>query len=192
MKRLILSALAASALITAIAPTLASAAAPWTPINARQSSLDQRIDLGVRNGALTQAEAVTLRAEFRRIAALEATYRSNGLSAAEQADLNRRMNLLSARVYINKHDAQTQAGWQSINARQAVLYARIEQGVKNGALTRAESLSLRSEFLRIAALEATYRRSGGGLTAAERSDLDRRMDVLQAEVFINKHDLQHR
>ena len=36
------------------------------------------------------------------------------------------------------------APWQSINQRQAALDARIDQGVRNGALTRPEAVQLRA------------------------------------------------
>lgn len=79
-------------------------------------------------------------------------------------------------------------GWQNINARQARLDARIDQGVRSGALSRREAVSLRAEFNSLVRLEAQYRRSRPGLTIAERRDLDRRFDVLAAKIRIEKHD----
>lgn len=84
--------------------------------------------------------------------------------------------------------APYQAGWQNINARQAKLEARIDQGIRSGALSRREAASLRSEFRSIERLEAQYRRSRPGLTMAERRDLDRRFDRLSAKIRIEKHD----
>jgi len=82
--------------------------------------------------------------------------------------------------------------WQSINARQRTLDQRIDQGVRNGTLTRAEAVRLRAEFRQIAYLEARYRRTGGGLNAWERSDLDRRFDRLSARIRYERHDQQYR
>jgi hypothetical protein len=79
-------------------------------------------------------------------------------------------------------------GWQTINGRQANLNARINQGIRSGALTRSEAARLRSEFSALARLEANYRRSRPGLTLAERRDLDRRFDALSARIRIEKHD----
>ena len=84
-------------------PSVASAQA-WQPINQRQASLDRRIDMGVRNGALTRPEAARLRGEFRQIARLEYRYRAGGLNAWERRDLNRRFDVLSAKVRWEKHD----------------------------------------------------------------------------------------
>lgn len=81
-----------------------------------------------------------------------------------------------------------QSGWQNINARQARLDARIDQGVRSGALSRREATRLRNEFRALARLETQYRRSGRGLTVAERRDLDRRFDRLSAQIRVEKRD----
>lgn len=80
--------------------------------------------------------------------------------------------------------------WQSINARQAGLDRRIDQGVRSGQLSRREATRLRGEFNGLLRLEANYRR--GGLTAWERNDLDRRFDRLSAQVRNERHDRDNR
>ena len=85
-----------------------------------------------------------------------------------------------------------QAGWQNINARQARLDARINQGIRSGALSRSEAARLRNEYRQLVRLEARYRASRPGLTMAERRDLDRRFDALSARIRIEKHDRNHR
>lgn len=80
--------------------------------------------------------------------------------------------------------------WQSINARQANLDRRIDQGVRNGQISRRESTRLRGEFNSLLRLEANYRR--GGLTAWERQDLDRRFDRLSAQIRNERNDRDHR
>ena len=80
--------------------------------------------------------------------------------------------------------------WQSINARQANLDRRIDQGVRNGQISRREAVRLRGEFSSILRLEANYRR--GGLTAWERQDLDRRFDRLSAQVRSERRDYDNR
>lgn len=196
MNRTLLAAAALGALAIG-APALAQPA-QWQNIDSRQAQLDQRIDVGVRNGSLTRDEAVRLRGEFRMIADLERNYRAGGLNMRERADLDRRFDLLSARIQYERADNQDRRGpgwnngrgpgWNndnnrggaSINARQAVLDRRIDMGLRNGSLTRAEGARLRTEFRTIANLEARYRVNG--LNVAERRDLDRRFDVLQARL----------
>lgn len=70
----------------------------WQPINQRQRQLDNRIDRGIRSGALDRREAYRLRAEFSQIAAMEQRYRRNGLSIQERRNLDRRFDRLDARL----------------------------------------------------------------------------------------------
>lgn len=83
------------------------------------------------------------------------------------------------------------APWQNINQRQAQLDRRIDQGVRNGSLTRYEATRLRTEFRQIAQLEVRYRRTGG-LQGWERADLDRRFDVLSRKIRFERHDRDDR
>jgi len=76
--------------------------------------------------------------------------------------------------------------WVSINQRQRQLDRRIDQGVRNGQLTRREAQSLRREFNQLARLEAQYRRNG--LSRWERQDLDRRFDALEARIRYERRD----
>ena len=84
------------------------------------------------------------------------------------------------------------APWQNINQRQAQIEARINQGIRTGALDRREAYRLRAEFRAIAQLETRYRMSRPGLTPAEYRDLDRRLDSLSRMVQLQKHDRQGR
>jgi opacity protein-like surface antigen len=165
----------------------ANAQAAWQPINQRQANLEQRIDVGVRNGQLTRAEADSLRAEFRSLSALEARYRATGgLDNRERADLDSRFTSLSLRIRDERSDRQG-ANWTSINQRQAQLEQRIDIGLRNGRLTRAEADRLRAEFRSIAAIEARYRATGG-LDNRERADLDARFNALSARIRLQAND----
>jgi hypothetical protein len=82
--------------------------------------------------------------------------------------------------------------WQNINARQNRIEARINQGIRSGALSRREAVQLRARFRAIASLEARYRASRPGLTMAERRDLDRRFDALERSIRVQKNDRDHR
>jgi hypothetical protein len=79
------------------------------------------------------------------------------------------------------------APWQTINQRQANLEHRIDQGVRNGSLTRSEALRLRGEFRSLSRLEASYRQSNG-LSMRERADLDARFDRLSRQIRAERHD----
>lgn len=166
----------------------AASAQGWMSINQRQANLDARIDAGVRSGDLTRREAVKLRGDFRAVSNLEATYRRNGLSNWERADLDRRFDALSSRIRFERHDRDDRRGdgWMNINQRQANLDRRIDQGIRTGKITRAEAYRLRADFQTIARLENRYR--ANGLSNWERADLDRRFDTLSARIRIEAND----
>jgi hypothetical protein len=82
--------------------------------------------------------------------------------------------------------------WTSINERQANLDQRIDNGVRNGDLTRAEADVLRADFNRLAHMEVDYRTSAPGLTLAETQDLDRRFDALSQRIRVERADTERR
>lgn len=86
--------------------------------------------------------------------------------------------------------AQRYGNWQTINQRQDNLYRRIEQGVRNGTLTRGEANRLRSRFVELDRLESRYRRNG--LSSWERRDLDQRFDALSRQIRWERNDRQDR
>ncbi|HEX8301994.1 hypothetical protein [Sphingomonas sp.] len=89
--------------------------------------------------------------------------------------------------------AHAQGGaWQNINARQNRIENRINQGIRSGALTRGEAIRLRAQFRELGRIEARYRASRPGLTMAERRDLDRRFDMLERSIRVQKHDRDDR
>lgn len=189
MKKLLATAVAATALMIA-APASAQS---WQNINDRQERLDERIDRGVQNGSLTRREASQLRAEFQEIVRIERAYRmSNGLSARERDDLDRRFDALSARIRWDRNDNQDRGdrGWQNINQRQRALDARIDAGLRDRSLSRTEAYRLRAEFQQIARLEQDYRRNG--LSQTERRDLDRRFDRLSYRIEAERRDRDNR
>ena len=106
MKKLTLFA-AGLGLLAAALPTTAQAQ-PWQSVNQRQDNLYNRIDQGVRSGALNRPEARRLRAQFVGLNRLEADYRRSrpGLTLAERRDLDRRFDALSQRIRLQKHDRQ--------------------------------------------------------------------------------------
>ena len=104
MKKYLTLALSAAAVL---AIPGAGHAQAYQSINQRQANQLQRIDQGVRTGALTRPEANGLRAEFRQLNRLEQRYRdSNGLSRGERNELNSRFDALSRRIRTQKNDRQ--------------------------------------------------------------------------------------
>lgn len=82
------------------------------------------------------------------------------------------------------------APFGDINGRQVELNGRIDQGVRDGSLTRTEALNLRAQSRQIASLERRYRYNG--LAMWERRDLDRRLDQLAQNIRFERRDSEHR
>lgn len=77
-------------------------------------------------------------------------------------------------------------GANNINAHQAKIEQRINQGVRSHKLTQREASQLRVQVRQIAHLESRYRVNG--LQNWERQDLDRRLDRLGAQVTAQIND----
>jgi hypothetical protein len=76
----------------------------------------------------------------------------------------------------------------SIHDKETRISYRIDQGVRDGGLTRREAYNLRAQLGRIEGIERNYRTSDGRLDGRERADVERRLDDLSARVFANRHD----
>ena len=103
MKKIVLGLAAAATLVGVAGP---ASAAPWQSVNQQQARLDQRIDQGVRSGALTRNEAQRLRARFVQIQRLEQQYRRGGLTVRERRDLEQRLANLQRSIRVQKRDRQ--------------------------------------------------------------------------------------
>lgn len=104
MKKIVLA-------LTATAAALVGVAGPaqaqfWQSINQRQANLYQRIDQGIRTGALNRNEAMRLRSRFATLQQLERQYRRGGLTLSERRELDRRFDALSRSIRHQKHDRQ--------------------------------------------------------------------------------------
>ena len=85
--------------------------ARWENLNQRQAQFQQRLDTAVRDGRVTPRQAMSLRSEFRSIAALEQQYRRGGLTARERADLDRRLDGLQANFRASVNTTQYGYGY---------------------------------------------------------------------------------
>ena len=78
-----------------------------------------------------------------------------------------------------------------INRREHNQRERIEQGVKSGELTRAETKRLAKEEARIRAVEKRDK-ADGKITPREALKLDRMLDKTSRDIYKQKHDNQER
>lgn len=84
------------------------------------------------------------------------------------------------------------AAAQNVGTREHRQQGRIYQGARSGQLTRHEAYRLERQQARIDRSAARDRRSGGGLSAAERHRLAYRQDRASAAIYRQKHDGQMR
>lgn len=78
-----------------------------------------------------------------------------------------------------------------VDYRQARQADRIEQGLRNGSLTRHEAARLKAEQERIAALERQAERDGR-LTREERARLNAAQNHASRNIYSEKHDYESR
>ena len=86
----------------------------------------------------------------------------------------------------DRYERDNRGGWQSISQRKYQLERRIDNGLRNGSLSRREAGRLRAELNQLVRLE--YSSQGGGLSARGRMELDRRYDQLARQVREERRD----
>jgi hypothetical protein len=103
MKRILISLLAAGALVGAVSPAIAQGPWPsdWRPLAERQDDIARRIDNGVASGALTDLQARDLRDQFKGLLKLEDDYRKTGLTLDQRKDLQARYDTLALRLRVD-------------------------------------------------------------------------------------------
>lgn len=90
--------------------------------------------------------------------------------------------------YGNRGGYRGYGQWQGVSGRINAIERRIDVGIRSGQITRNEAYRLRGELRNITYLETRYRRSGG-MSAWERTDLDRRLDRLAVQVRMERRDM---
>jgi len=80
---------------------------------------------------------------------------------------------------------------RGINARQGMQQSRIQQGVRQGDLTRGEARQLRSQTRDVRREERAFR-SDGNLSSGERRQLSRDLNSVSRNIHNQRHDDQRR
>jgi hypothetical protein len=209
MKKYLMSATAAVAVAVAAPPALAQATAQdrivsilgslfgdraggtvtieseWaagrTPLNSQRAQFETKVDAEARAGALTQETAARLKYDYYQLALLENQYGADrSFSAAERTELSQRYGaltqVLSAGGY---NDGST--GVALAAQGQAEFDRRVDASVAARRLTRTQGSRLKADYTAAVRLETGYLRDGV-LSAAERTDLDARLDALDVRV----------
>ena len=89
--------------------------------------------------------------------------------------------------YSDRHGDRWDDRSVNVNEREARIRARIERGISDGRITRAEAHGLYRELGSVEAAERRYK-SDGRITNRENADLNRRLDRLADNVRIQLRD----
>ncbi len=79
---------------------------------------------------------------------------------------------------------------QNLNKRETRQQHRIAEGIENGSLTPKETARLEHQEARIKELQAKDRKSGGGLSDKERTELNHLLNTESHRIYVQKHDGQ--
>jgi len=104
MRKLFVGLTAGAAALVSLAGT--ANAAPWQPINQRETRLEMQIHHGVRSGALTPIEARRLGDRLNGLERLEQNFRRGGLTPAERRVLDQRFHELERSIQVQTADRQ--------------------------------------------------------------------------------------
>jgi len=150
----------------------------WQPLSLRGRDFEQRLALGLRNRDLTQAEATRLRADWRTLAQVEASYQRGGINERERADLWARYNAIDSRLRGNT------GGGFGDRARWSRLETQLAVAERNGSIRPNDALQVRAQLSDLARLDAAY--VIGGYSTDERSYLTRRYGELDELLRYNR------
>jgi hypothetical protein len=139
----------------------------WQSLSTRTAGFEQRVTTGLRSRDLTPAEAMRLRADWRTLSQLEASYQRGGIDPREQADLWARYNSLEARI--GGSGAQVAMG---NNPRWSELERRLASAEQSGRVTRNEAVQVRAQLSDLTRLDGAY--ATGGYGAEQQAYLNRR------------------
>ena len=147
----------------------------WQPLSTRYRDFEQRVATGLRNRELTPVQATRLRADWRSLAQVEASYQRGGIDAREQADLWARYNAIDSRLG-GGAGAGDGYGDDRNTTRWSQMETRLAAAERKGSITRNNAVHARAQLGDLARLDAAY--ATGGYTAAERTYLTRRYGEL--------------
>ncbi len=101
-----------------------------TGLDNRIANLDQRLQAGIRSGAIDRTEARGLRMEMRDLIRLEARYSTDGISVAERQELQGRIRALRQNLRTadngayDRYDSDDRYGWNDRDDRNGSRYGQ--------------------------------------------------------------------
>lgn len=174
--KLLTTSLLASALFAGLGIAPAMAQHTSTPqVDRAQHAISARIQQGLNSGHITPSEAQALYARDRDIAAKEAFFKSNGQATPqERQQLRADLSALSADVERmmanNVYNAPREVGTPGMDRQEYRISQRIDEGVRDGRISRREARRLQSRERAFAQREASFK-ADGVVTQQERRQL---------------------
>lgn len=165
----------------------------------RDINQQQRIESGLKSGALSTGEAARLEKEQSRIDRVESNALRDGkLSDAERARIERMQDRASQDIRKAKTNAvsgnpqsASSERMQADVARNVNQEQRIRNGLQDGSLTRREAGQLERGQARVEQREAAAG-SDGHVGAREQARIQRNENRASGKIFQQRHDRQHR
>ena len=115
----------------------------WDRLADQTVAFDARVAAALRARDITRTESTRLRSDFQALVRLEAQYERDGLSDRERQDLEARYADLNRRVG-DDYVPGNGGGYGDPHAMQ--IEARIDAGLRDGSISRAEAARLRAEL----------------------------------------------
>lgn len=149
------------------------------PLSEGRTQFTTRVDTSLRSGAISSSAATRLRADYDALVTLESQYAGDGrFSTEERADLNNRYTTLTQTL----DSGAAGYGEASLVAQgRADFESRVDAAVAARRITRVQGAQLKTDYQSLIQVEAGYQ-ADGSISAAERTDLDTRLDALDARV----------
>jgi hypothetical protein len=156
-------------------------AAGRTPLLNQRAQFDSRVDTEVYNGTLTRTTGARLKSDYAALVDLETRYGADRrFTSTERNDLANRYGTLT-QVFANRGYADGATATAEIAEGRTEFDARVNAALAARRLTRAQATRLKNDYGAAVRVEESYL-ADGVISAAERADLDVRLDALDARV----------
>jgi len=167
-------------------PIEAEWAAGRMPLAAQRAQFDTRVDTDIRSGAIPQAVGARLKTDYASLVADEARYGADRrFTTSEQTALADRYGELTQILATGGVDAGARATAAVAEGRSA-FESRVDGQVAARRITRTAGTRLKNDYAALVRVESGYL-GDGTISAAERDDLDGRLDGLDQRVGDNQY-----
>jgi hypothetical protein len=157
-------------------------AAGQTPLANQRAQFESRVDTEVNSGALNQATAARVKADYAALVQLESRYAADRrFTTAERTDLGDRYGALTQVLADGAYADNATTATAEVADGRAEFESRVNTAVSQRRISRSQGTRLKSDYATVAQVESGYLRDGS-ISASERADLDARLDALDVRL----------